>query len=158
MLIRGLLPTDRKRLVEIIETTANFNDADVAIAIELIDDAIQKQGASDYIVEVLEDDDHTVQAYVCFGKTPLTQNTFDFYWMVIDSRRQRRGLGFLLFQHVEKRVRELGGKLLMCETSSLDGYERVVRLYEKLEYTFVARIKSFYRDGDDKLIYMKELA
>ena len=157
MLIRGLKPEDRERLVQIIRSTANFNAADVAIAIELIDDAIAKQAASDYIVEILEDDSGRVQAYVCFGKTPLTESTFDFYWMVIDSQYQRRGMGFLLFQHVEERVRTLGGKLLMCETSSLDGYERVIRLYEKLGYSFVARIKNFYRDGDDKLIYMKEL-
>ena len=157
MLIRGLKQTDRDRLVQIIRSTANFNAADVAIAIELIDDAIAKQAASDYIVEILEDDSGRVQAYVCFGKTPLTESTFDFYWMVIDSQYQRRGMGFLLFQHVEERVRTLGGKLLMCETSSLDGYERVIRLYEKLGYSFVARIKNFYRDGDDKLIYMKEL-
>jgi ribosomal protein S18 acetylase RimI-like enzyme len=157
MQIRGLKTEDRDRLVEIIGSTANFNAADIAIAIELIDDAISKQSASDYIVEVLEDDSGTVQAYVCFGKTPLTESTFDFYWMVIDSQYQRRGMGYLLFQHVEERVRTMGGKLLMCETSSLDGYERVVRLYEKLGYSFVARIKNFYRDGDDKLIYMKEL-
>ena len=157
MKIRALKKQDQERIVEIIRSTANFNAADIAIAIELIDDAISKLAASDYIVEVLEDDSGMVQAYVCFGKTPLTESTFDFYWMVIDSQHQRRGMGLLLFQHVEKRVRNLGGKLLMCETSSLDGYERVVRLYEKLGYSFVARIKNFYREGDDKLIYMKEL-
>jgi len=157
MQIRTLQPSDRSRLEQIIDSTQNFNIADKAVAMELIDDAISKGPASDYIIEVLENDEAFVVAYVCFGQTPLTEHTFDFYWMVIDSSHQRHGLGYMLFQHVEKQVRGRGGKLLMCETSSLEGYERVLRLYEKLGYQPVARIKNFYRDGDDKLIYMKEL-
>jgi len=157
MLVRPLKRSDRNRLEEIVRSIDNFNQADINIALELIDDVISKEQASDYVVDVLEDDDGIVQAYVCFGHTPLTQHTFDFYWMVIDSQHQRRGLGFMLFQHVEHQVRARDGKLLMCETSSLESYERVVRLYDKLGYQHVARIKNFYREGDDKLIYMKEL-
>ncbi len=123
---------------------------------ELIDDALQKKMDSDYVVHVLEDVNE-IQAYVCFGKTPLTETTYDFYWMVIDPRHQRRGFGLMLFQYVEDQIRARGGKLLLCETSSLEGYGRVLRLYEKLGYEFVARINDFYREGDDKLIYKKIL-
>lgn len=158
MRIRPLQSNDHDRLEQIVRSTANFNAADINIAMELIDDAIAKNAASDYIVEVMEDNEGIVQAYICFGKTPLTEHTFDFYWMVIDSQHQRQGLGYLLFQHVEEQVRNRGGKLLMCETSSTDGYERVLRLYEKLGYQHVARIKNFYREGDDKLIYVKYLS
>jgi ribosomal protein S18 acetylase RimI-like enzyme len=158
MLIRPFCPSDRNRLQQIVNSTDNFNQADRDVAMELIEDVILRGQASDYIIDVLEDEEGVVQAYVCFGHTPLTANTFDFYWMVIDPEHQRRGFGYLLFQHVENEVRAKGGRLLMCETSSLEGYERVLRLYEKLGYQFVARIRNFYREGDDKLIYMKELA
>ncbi len=155
MKIRALQKTDRLRLEEIIHSTDNFNQADAKIAMELIDDAIHRGDASDYIVDVLEDEAGLVLAYVCFGLTPLTDHTFDFYWMVVDSKYQGRGIGVMLFQHVESQVRSRGGKLLMCETSSLEGYSRVVLMYEKLGYQFVTRIKDFYRTGDDKIIYMK---
>ena len=157
MRIRPVRSGDRSRINGMVELIENFNAADKMIAMELVDDVLQKFDKSDYIVHVLEDDNEFIQAYVCFGKTPLTESTFDFYWMVIDPQQQRRGYGLMLFQYVENQVRERGGKLLMCETSSLDGYDRVVRLYEKLGYEYVARIQDFYRAGDDKLIYKKLL-
>lgn len=158
MRIRPLEAKDRQRIQEIVSAVGNFNQADIKIAMELIDDVISKNGSSDYTVYVSQDDKDVVQAYVCFGQTPLTDHTYDFYWMAIDPQHQRCGLGLKLFQYVEAQVRERGGKLLMCETSSMESYERVVRLYERLGYQPVARIKNFYRLGDDKLIYMKELS
>ena len=157
MKIRPVRQEDRPRIEAIILSADNFHPADIRIALELIEDALIKKEESDYIVHVLEDEEGRVQAYVCFGLNPLTDHTFDFYWMVIDREMRGRGLGRMLFQYVETQVRERGGKLLMCETSSLETYGRVVRMYEKLGYQPVARIKNFYRDGDDKLIYMKEL-
>jgi len=155
--IRPFQPEDRSRIEAIIGSADNFHPVDIRIALELIDDVITKKQESDYIVHVLEDENRCVQAYVCFGQNPLTDHTFDFYWMVIDREMQGRGIGLTLFQYVEAKVRERGGKLLMCETSSLETYGRVVRMYEKLGYQRVAHIKNFYREGDDKLIYMKEL-
>lgn len=158
MTIRPLQAKDRQRIQQIVNAVGNFNEADIKIAMELIDDVIAKEGKSDYIVYVLEDNEQIVQAYVCYGQTPLTDHTYDFYWMAIDPERQRHGLGLRLFQFVEEQVRDHGGKLLMCETSSQESYERVIKLYERLGYQPVARIKNFYRQGDDKLIYMKELS
>jgi ribosomal protein S18 acetylase RimI-like enzyme len=157
MKIRPLESRDRNSLENIIHSADNFHPKDILIAEELIDDVLAKGNSSDYIVHVCEDGNGIIQGYVCFGQNPLTDSTFDFYWMVIDRQFQGRGIGLMLFQHVEIQVKERGGKLLMCETSSLEGYDRVVRLYEKLGYQFVARIPDFYREGDDRLIYMKQL-
>src|SRR5207249_3209980 len=120
MKIRALRPEDRPRIEAIIHSADNFHPADIRIALELIDDAISKKDKSDYVVDVMEDEEGCVQAYVCFGQNPLTDHTFDFYWMVIDRQLQGRGIGLMLFQYVEKEVRERGGKLLLCETSSLE--------------------------------------
>jgi ribosomal protein S18 acetylase RimI-like enzyme len=158
MTIRPLQAKDRQRIQEIVHSVGNFNEADIQIAMELIDDVIAKEDKSDYIIYVLEDDEQIVRAYVCYGQTPLTDHTYDFYWMAIDPNHQRKGLGLRLFQFVEEQVRDRGGKLLMCETSSQETYARVIKLYERLGYQPVARIKNFYREGDDKLIYMKELS
>lgn len=153
---RAFRAEDRTALEKIIRSVSNFNRLDVAVALELVDDVCTKAEKSDYIIYVLEDDSKTVRAYVCFGKTPLTESTFDFYWMAIDPTFQGKGIGFQLFQFVERQVKQRGGRRLMCETSSLDDYHRVIRMYEKLGYRFVARIADFYKDGDDKLIYVKE--
>jgi len=55
-------------------------------------------------------------------------------------------------------VLRLGGRMILIETSSQETYGATVRFYEKAGYELVARIKNFYRVGDDKLVFSKELA
>ncbi len=54
-------------------------------------------------------------------------------------------------------MRATAGRLLLIETSSQESYGATIRFYEKSGYPLVARIKGFYRPGDDKLIFAKEL-
>ena len=54
-------------------------------------------------------------------------------------------------------MRATDGRLLLIETSSQESYGDTIRFYEKSGYPLVARIKGFYRPGDDKLIFAKEL-
>lgn len=154
MIIRPLQEQDRDRICEIVRAVGNFNPVEIDIAIELVDDSLQKGAASDYIVYVLEQGGG-VCGYVCFGKTPLTDSTFDFYWMAVDPPHQRKGLGRALIRFVEEEVQRRGGTLLVLETSSLQNYHRTVRIYEESGYKLAARIPNFYRRGDDKLIYTK---
>jgi ribosomal protein S18 acetylase RimI-like enzyme len=47
--------------------------------------------------------------------------------------------------------------MLLIETSSQQTYGGTIRFYEKRGYELAARIKNFYRIGDDKLVFSKEL-
>lgn len=154
MKIRPLQTEDRVRICEMVRAVGNFNPTEIEIAIELVDDSLQKGRASDYLVYVLESEE-VVCGYVCFGRTPLTESTYDFYWMAVDPQYQGRGLGKALIRFVEEEVRRRGGSLLILETSSLESYNRTVRIYEHAGYHLAARIPDFYRKGDDKLIYVK---
>lgn len=156
MIIRPLQPQDRLLIRDIVHAVGNFNPVEMDVAMELVDDALQKGSASDYSIFVLEKEGG-VCGYVCFGKTPLTDSTFDLYWMAIDPPRQGQGLGRALIRFVEEEVRRRGGALLILETSSLETYCRTVRIYELSGYKLTARIPNFYRPGDDKLIYIKTL-
>jgi len=50
-----------------------------------------------------------------------------------------------------------GGRMLLIETSSQESYVPTVRFYERTGYQLAARIRNFYRIGDDKLIFSKDL-
>lgn len=157
MKIRCVQPADRDRIHEILTAVGNFNNIEIRVAMELVDDALKGGERSDYLVRVV-DDDSGITGYVCFGKTPLTDSTYDFYWMAVHPRSQHRGFGRALISTVENEARQKGGTLLILETSTLDSYRRTVRIYEQAGYMLAARIRNFYRPGDDKLIYIKELA
>ncbi len=88
---------------------------------------------------------------------PLTQGAYDLYWIAIDPAFQGRGFGSHLLSYVETDVLRRGGRMILIETSSQESYGATIRSYEHSGYQLVARIKNFYRVGDDKLVFSKEL-
>jgi ribosomal protein S18 acetylase RimI-like enzyme len=58
---------------------------------------------------------------------------------------------------VESDIRSRGGRMLLIETSSRDEYDATIAFYKRTNYELAARIKNFYRVGDDKLVFSKDL-
>ena len=135
--VRPLQSSDRPRIVELLQASMSFTADEIETAIELIDESLA--GDPEYIVNVLASGEH-IAAYECHGPTPLTEGTFDLYWIVVDPRAQRRG-----------------GRLLVIETSSQPSYAATVQFYKRNGYQLKARIHNFYRPGDDKLVLVKAL-
>jgi len=159
MRIRPMTAGDRARIHEIVVAAGNFNDQEIATAMELVGEALDKGEQSGYIVIVAEmpDDPVTVEGYACYGPTPLTEGVFDLYWIAVHPEVQGHGIGRRLVEYVEDDIRSRGGRMLLVETSSRDEYEPTIAFYKRTNYGLSARIKDFYRVGDDKLIFSKEL-
>jgi ribosomal protein S18 acetylase RimI-like enzyme len=159
--IRPLRARDRPAIVRILESVGNFTRTEIATALELVDAWLSAGASSDYNCLVLDaspDADRTdVQGYVCYGPTPLTESTFDLYWIAVDRAAQGKGFGRLLVEITEREVRRLHGTLLLIETSSQDSYGSTIHFYERTGYSLVARVPNFYRPGDDKLVFAKSL-
>jgi ribosomal protein S18 acetylase RimI-like enzyme len=83
---------------------------------------------------------------------------YDLYWIAIDPAVQGKGFGRRLIEYAEGEIVKCGGRMLLIETSSQESYGDTIRFYKKAGYKLVARIKNFYRIGDDKLVFSKELA
>lgn len=159
MHIRPLKSADQSRIKEMVVSSGNFNAVEIETALELVDEALRAGEASGYIIAVLENnkENPAVIGYACYGPTPLTQGVFDLYWIVVDPADQGKGLGRLLIEYVERDVVKRGGRMLLIETSSQETYRATIRFYRQTGYELVARIKNFYRIGDDKLVFSKEL-
>lgn len=159
--IRPLRARDRPAVARILHSTGNFTPNEIATALELVDAWLATGAASGYYCAVLDTsadaDQGDVQGYVCYGPTPLTDSTYDLYWIAVDRAAQGRGFGRLLLQTTELEVRRQGGSLLLIETSSQESYGNTIQFYERTGYSLVARIANFYRAGDDKLVFAKSL-
>jgi ribosomal protein S18 acetylase RimI-like enzyme len=156
--IRPLVSRDREAVRSIVDRAGNFTAEEVSTAMELVDEWLADGEASDYFVYVLtseEDAGSEVRGYVCFGPTPLTDGTYDLYWIAVDAACQGRGYGRRLLEFAEDDVRHRGGRLLLIETSSKETYGSTIRFYERAGYELAARINDFYRVGDDKLVFAK---
>jgi ribosomal protein S18 acetylase RimI-like enzyme len=156
MTIRAITSADRGPLHAIITSAGNFTAGEVETAMELIDEAIESGNDGDYSAYVLADE-AGVRGYVCIGPAPLADGVYDLYWIVVDSATRGRRYGQRLLRHAEEEVRRRKGRMLLIETSSQPSYAPTRRFYESAGYPEVARIRNFYKVGDDKIIYARDV-
>jgi ribosomal protein S18 acetylase RimI-like enzyme len=149
--------TDREPLQRLLVETRYFSEDEVAIALELIDVVLDRPEQKDYIIRVCRDGE-TVLGYYCVGPTPATESTYDLYWIAVAASMHGRGIGKELIAHAEQLICSRGGRLVMVETSSRPQYDKTRRFYGICGYSELARIKDYYRPGDDLVIFGKYLS
>ena len=157
MPIRSFQKADIRPLTEILHATGMFRPEEIDVAVELMEIVTDDSSEEDYMMNTAVDEAGTVQGYYCIGPTPMTEGTFDLYWIAVDPRIQRKGIGKQLLVHSEALMRSSGGRLVVVETSSQQKYEPTRLFYEGNGYGEEARIKGYYGAGDDLLIYTKHL-
>jgi GNAT superfamily N-acetyltransferase len=157
MLRASVKPQDRIAVRRLVASTGFFSLSEEEIAVELVDDALNKgQTASGYHFIFAEDAGETI-GYVCFGPIAGTQASHDLYWIVVDSRRRGGGIGRQLEQACIEAARRLGGRRMYVDTSSREQYAPTRAFYRACGYDEVARLDDFYGPGDGKVIFVKSL-
>jgi ribosomal protein S18 acetylase RimI-like enzyme len=154
--IRPVTPDDRNALCALVRKVGVFESHEIAIADQLIDEAVA--GSVDYAVTVAETSTSNathVVGYVCFGHNPVTDAIYDLYWIAIDPDAQGRGWGRAILEDTERRIRALGGRGMTIETSSREPYAPARRLYERCGYRLAASIDDFYKPGDGLSLFVK---
>jgi GNAT superfamily N-acetyltransferase len=87
----------------------------------------------------------------------MTQGTWNLLLVAVRPPRQGQGVGAALVRHVEDALKARGERVLLVETSGLPDFERARAFYRRLGYDEEARIRGFYRAGEDKVIFRKAL-
>ena len=128
----------------------------MAVAEELIDCYLENPFDSGYHILVAEIDS-TVAGYVCYGPAPLTEGTWDVYWVAVTREKRGQGIGSALMKSAEKEIVKARGRLSIIETSSTPAYEKTRHFHISQGYEIVARVPDFYVPGDDKLVLRKRL-
>jgi ribosomal protein S18 acetylase RimI-like enzyme len=152
--IRPMTKEDKAAIVEILQATSEFNTTEVKVAVELIDLYLEYGISSDYYI-LVAGIDNTPAGYICFGPTPLTEGTWDIYWMAVDPEMQRQGIGRRLLNDAEVSISKAQGRLILIETSSKPDYEKTRKFYESCGCEMIACIPDFYTPGDDKIVFQK---
>jgi ribosomal protein S18 acetylase RimI-like enzyme len=130
----------------------------VACAIELLEAVLDPPEGNTYEARIIVDDGDQAVGYACFGRTPMTDATYDLYWLVMVAAARGQGLGRRLLEAVESELRGRQARTVRVETSSLEGQGGALRFYERVGYGLAGRIPDFYRPGDDLLTLVKRLA
>jgi ribosomal protein S18 acetylase RimI-like enzyme len=150
---RPVEPRDVEAIWRILIGTGAFTEEEIRVALELIEDAIRRPNG-DYVVRVIQSEDG-VFGYTCYGPCPFTEAAYDLYWIALDPAWHGTGAARYLITATEADVQSRGGKLLLVETASKPSYARSRHFYESIGFCESARIRDYYREGDDKIIYEK---
>jgi ribosomal protein S18 acetylase RimI-like enzyme len=89
----------------------------------------------------LTDDDGGPVGVAYYAPERLTEGTWNLYMLAVSPDRQRQGRGAALVR-----------------TSGRGSFERTRAFYRALGYDEEARIREFYKAGDDKVVFRKALA
>ncbi len=155
--IRSMTDRDKPAIMQILRATPEFKPGEVVVAEEVLDSYLKDPAGSGYYVSVAELN-AVVSGYICYGPTPLTESTWDIYWMAVTRQEQGKGIGRALLTSAEDKIREANGRLILIETSSKPEYARTQRFYQLQGYDLAGRITDFYAPGDDELIFQKRFA
>ena len=147
---------DLERVKNIVESTNFFYNYEIPVAVELIQEYLDKGKESGYefVFAIVNDE---VVGYSCYGQIACTNGSYDLYWIVVHNNFRGKGFGKIILNETEQKVKENGGRLLIAETSSQEKYIPTQKFYENNNYICEANIKDFYEIGDGKLMYVKRL-
>lgn len=146
-----------KRIKEITESVGVFYEYEVDIAEELAIESIEKGPYKSGYNYILCEYDSEIIGYTCYGDIPCTKDRYDLYWIVVHNSYRRMDIGKRLICATEKEILKRGGKKLYIETSSREPYYYTRQFYMNCGYKEEAVFKDYYDDGDDKIVYVKNL-
>lgn len=153
--MRVAAASDRAAVVDLAMTSGLF-PPEGAEEIGIVFDAAGGSDQPDAQWAVATVDD-LVRGVAFYAPERMTNGTWNLYFLAVDPQHRSAGLGAALVGTAETAVRARQGRVLLIETSGVDGFDRQRAFYSSLGYTLEARIRDFYDDGDDKVVFWKTL-
>lgn len=161
--LRDLTSADAVRILEITRATGVFREEELAIADEVFHDAVAPSGPSGgtpgdarLYYALGAECDGELTGWICWGKTPCTEGTWDLYWLAVDPAAHRGGIASALVAEMEHRLTGVA-RLVSIDTSGREDYAPTRAFYLSRGYGAVARVPEFYAPGDDQVIFTKLL-
>ena len=150
--IRGATASDLEAMKSVIDSTQLFPS-------ELLDEMVMPHLRGERPGEkwlVLEHDGQPAGLAYCAPER-LTAGTRNLLLIAVHQAIQGNGGGTRLLLQLEHVLKQDSNRILIVETSSLPEYQAARRFYERNGYVEEARIRDFYQDQEDKIVFWKRL-
>lgn len=87
----------------------------------------------------------------------LTNGTWNMLALAVLPEVHGQGCGAALVSSVEERLRLMGHRMIIVETSGTEAFSTARHFYVAAGYEEEARIRDFWDKGDDKVVFRKAL-
>lgn len=155
-MIREVEATDVAEIVDVAVDSTLFAAEDRPFVQEMVGGYLATGHAEDQRMRVVEVDGR-VRGVVYYQPKVAAPGVWDLTMIAVPRAEHGRGHGTELMRHVEVELRGQGERLLLVETSSTDAFIATRRFYLGLGYEEVARVRDYWSDGDDLVLFRKDL-
>jgi len=148
---------DKAQITDITARAGVFSQEEIDSVPVIFDEYLEYGTKGDGYNFLVNREGDQVLGYAIFGYRDLTDGVYDLYWIAVDPNARKKGVGRALISACEEAIRELGGRILIAETSGTEEYASTREFYVRVGYLNEATIKDFYKPGDDLKIYTKRV-
>lgn len=150
-MIRPTIKSDHDTLIALAIASGLFEPEQT----ELIAEMLKSPGEDDIW---FTDDNGTGPVGVAYmAPEKMTHGTWNLYWIAVHPNQQRQGRGKVILNHVQQWLMDRGERILLVETAGTDDFDYVRKFYTDNGFENEARIRDFYDDGVDKIIFRKSM-
>ncbi|MFH1771889.1 MAG: GNAT family N-acetyltransferase [Candidatus Omnitrophota bacterium] len=140
---------------KIAQSTGVFTAEELVVLKGMLAECQSNQELNYILID--EADKEIVKGFIIFGRTPLTEFCWDFYWLAVSSNFQGKGTGKKLLEKAEDFIlRKNKQAVIRVETSARKEYAHARNLYVRRGFKEAGRIHGFYSIKDDLVIFYKE--
>jgi len=155
-MLRPTIPADTQAILDITAGTGLFTPADVEALREVLAEYHAQFAPLGHRCHSYESNGKVI-GFIYFAPAPMTDRTWDLWWIVVDKSTHARGIGTKMLKFAEDAARTEKGRLMEVPTSGLPTYEKTRKFYLKSGYGVAATLKDHYADGHDMVIFSKRL-
>ena len=159
-MIRSATSEDIPTIYTLAEAIGLFQPDELEFFLEMMSEHLEGQlddqcWIVDYEKEDDEDDEESLMGAAYYAPEVFSQGVWNLHFIAVHPDHQGKGRGSSLLQYVEQFLMKQGERLLLVETSGMECFELTRLFYRKNGYDEEARIRDFYKPGDDKVIFSK---
>jgi ribosomal protein S18 acetylase RimI-like enzyme len=148
---------DRAQIADITARAGVFSREEIEAVPEMFDEYLQYGAQDSGYNFIVYREGEQVLGFAIYGYRDLAEGVYDLYWIAVDPSARRKSVGRKLLTACEQAVREVGGRIIIAETSGTAAYESTRQFYVNTGYVNEAVIKDFYSVGDDLYIFTKRV-
>ncbi len=146
---------DPAKISALVAGTGVFSAEEAGVAGELATTTLS--GTETYRFLFAEEPGGRLLGFTCFDRIPLSDVSFDLYWIAVATDRQGSGLARELIRRTATFAKSKRGLWLFAETSSREPYARARAFYRRAGFEESAHFDDFYAVGDAKVIFRLKL-
>lgn len=155
-MIRPITPDDTAGVVALAVTAELFSSEEVGIVRQMMADYFAVKAADGHAC-LVDDRDGRLVAVAYYEPLTATDRTWELTMIGVDRDHHRQGLGARLLHAVQDDLQARGQRLLLVETSATPAFDRARDFYLACGYDQEARVRDYYEDGDDMILFRRAL-